>query len=345
MNSYKCYLVSDLASELNIPRTTVNDWLKTYGPYLESELRGKRKVYPERTLHILQEIKTMRDNGASPNVIEQDLAQRYGIRPEPVLPAEEQRTEAPPVPAEAPAPAQAVHTSDALVLPDPELKELFQRMLEQDRERQNMVRRSARRFMTVILLLLLALAAGLVLLAWHFSLKLAHAESLAAQRQHTADQAIAAAAQHLTEIRKLQENARNESAKHASQLEKLTVTLDRTRQDYQQETAKLSRELEANKKAADAALQAMKKDESTRREAEIAELRRTFAAGQQALLKQYESEKAARIEAEAKRSNAESQLNILRKEKEQLEQKAASLPAPAETSANPVPEKKGESHD
>ena len=157
--------------------------------------------------------------------------------------------------------------------------------------------------------------------------------------------AIAAAAQHLTEIRKLQENARNESAKHASQLEKLTVTLDRTRQDYQQETAKLSRELEANKKAADAALQAMKKDESTRREAEIAELRRTFAAGQQALLKQYESEKAARIEAEAKRSNAESQLNVLRKEKEQLEQKAASLPAPAETSANPVPEKKGESHD
>ncbi|MBR4956589.1 MAG: MerR family transcriptional regulator, partial [Lentisphaeria bacterium] len=65
MSSNKSYLVSDLAAELNIPRTTVNDWLKIYGPYLESELRGKRKVYPERSLRILQEIKTMRDNGAS----------------------------------------------------------------------------------------------------------------------------------------------------------------------------------------------------------------------------------------------------------------------------------------
>ena len=59
MENNKTYLVSDLASELNIPRTTVNDWLKIYGPYLESELRGKRKVYPERSLKILQEVITL----------------------------------------------------------------------------------------------------------------------------------------------------------------------------------------------------------------------------------------------------------------------------------------------
>ena len=330
MSSNKSYLVSDLAAELNIPRTTVNDWLKIYGPYLESELRGKRKVYPERSLRILQEIKTMRDNGASPGTIEQDLAERYGIRPEPVLPAAEPAAEG--TVAEN-APAQPQTPAAALVLPDPELKELFQRMLEQDRERQNAVRRSARRFMTVFLLLLLFLAAGLVLTAWHFSLKLARAESLAAQRQHTADQAIAAAAQHLTEIRKLQENAREESARYASQLEKLAVTLDRTRQDYQQEAAKLNRELAENKKAADAALQAMRKDESTRREAEIAELKRAFATSQKTLLTQYETERAARLEAEAGKASMESELTELRKQTQAQQQIVPVTSSPAEPAA------------
>ena len=341
MSSNKSYLVSDLAAELNIPRTTVNDWLKIYGPYLESELRGKRKVYPERSLRILQEIKTMRDNGASPGTIEQDLAERYGIRPEPVLPIAEAATE------EAAAEntqSQPQTSAEALVRPDPELKELFQRMLEQDRERQNAVRRSARRFMTVFLLLLLFLAAGLVLTAWHFSLKLAKAESLAAQRQHTADQAIAAAAQHLTEIRKLQENAREESARHASQLEKMAVTLDRTRQDYQQEAAKLNRELAENKKAADAALQAMRKDESTRREAEIAELKRAFAASQKTLLTQYETERAARLEAEAGKASMESELTELRKQKQAQQQIVPVTSSPAEPAA-PAAKQKGDRHD
>ncbi len=343
MENNKTYLVSDLASELNIPRTTVNDWLKIYGPYLESELRGKRKVYPERSLKILQEVKAMRDRGDSPNAVEQVLAERYGIRPEPVIPAQE------PEPPEniQPEPAeQTASPADALVRQDPELKELFQRMLVQEQERQTAVRRSARRFMTVVLLLLLFLTAGLILLAWHFSLKLTRAEALAAQRQQTADQAIAAAAQHLTEIRHLQENARTESAKHASQLEKLTVTLDRTRQDYQQETAKLARELDASKKAADQALQDMRKDEATRRQAEIAELKRAFAASQQALLKQYEAEKAARLQAEVKKTGAETELAELRKKAEELQKKAvpAPTPAPAPLPAS-VTEKKGENHD
>lgn len=343
MENNKTYLVSDLASELNIPRTTVNDWLKIYGPYLESELRGKRKVYPERSLKILQEVKKMRDNGAAPGTIEQFLADRYGIRPEPVLPETETPESSP---AEPQAEPQTAPPAEALVRQDPELKELFQRMLAQEQERQTAVRRSARRFMTAVLLLLLLLTAGLILLAWHFSLKLTQAETLAAQRQQTADQAIAAAAQHLTEIRCLQENARAESARHASQLEKLTVTLDRTRQDYRQETAKLAKELETSKKAADQALQDMRKDEATRRQAEIAELKRTFAAGQQALLKQYEEERAARLRAESKKTRAESEIAELQKKLEEEKRKAdrspAAIPVPAPA---PAEVKKGENHD
>lgn len=355
MENTKTYLVSDLASELNIPRTTVNDWLRIYAPYLESELRGKRKVYPERTLRILQEVKAMRDSGSSQNAIEQLLADRYGIRPEPVLPEEPREPAAPPAPAGPAEPDQPVPAaSEALVRQDAELKELFQRMLTQEQERQTAVRSSARKVIAVMLLLVLVFAAGLIMLTWYFSVKLAQAESAAAQRQQTADQAIAAAAQHLTEIRKLQHQARTETEKHASQLEKLTVTLDRTRQDYQAQTAKLARELEASKKEADQALQTMRKDEATRRQAEIAELKRTFAAGQKALLNQYEQEKAARKQAEAQKSSAESELAALRTKQQETEKalrQAAEKTEKTEKAPQTVAtlpaadEKKGESHD
>ena len=135
MDMPKTYLVSDLASELNVPRTTVNDWLRIYGDYLESEVRGKRKVYPERSLGILREIKTMREAGSAQTAIEHFLADKYGIRPEPVSGPE---TPAPtPAPAPEPAspakegsprpaaPAETPQTA-ALVRQDRELRELLE---------------------------------------------------------------------------------------------------------------------------------------------------------------------------------------------------------------------------
>ena len=39
----KTYSISELAVQLQLPRTTINDWLKSFAPYLEFEMRGKRK--------------------------------------------------------------------------------------------------------------------------------------------------------------------------------------------------------------------------------------------------------------------------------------------------------------
>jgi len=83
----RTYLASDLAGELGLPRSTINDWLVRYADYLEVDTRGKRKVYSAKSLQILKEISEMRNEGKSSFEIEQLLASRYGIRPEVAPPA------------------------------------------------------------------------------------------------------------------------------------------------------------------------------------------------------------------------------------------------------------------
>lgn len=280
MNPEKTYLVSDLASELGVPRTTVNDWLRIYGDYLESDVRGKRRVYPERTLAILKEIKAMREQDRTQGMIEEFLADRYGIRPEPVVPEDEPASAAP-GPEKGPEPAAPA--AEALMRPDPELRNLFQRMLEQENERRDAVRRTVRSmFASAVAILLLTALFGLGI-AYHFHTKLA---------------------ERLAELRKTQEAARNAEDEHAKKLAALTVSLDRAQQDYRRECDKLKAALAEQKREADRALAELKKSEEGRRAAEIAELRRTFAAGQTALLLEWESAGLSQQQAEEKKSEA-----------------------------------------
>ena len=39
------YSVAALAAALNVPRTTVNDWLAKYESFIDATAVGKRKVY------------------------------------------------------------------------------------------------------------------------------------------------------------------------------------------------------------------------------------------------------------------------------------------------------------
>ena len=74
------FLASDLSQELGLPRSTINDWLTRYAEYLESENRGKRRFYSEKSLQILREIAELRNAGNSSFEIEQQLAgSKYGI--------------------------------------------------------------------------------------------------------------------------------------------------------------------------------------------------------------------------------------------------------------------------
>ena len=99
----KNYTVMELAEQIGVPRTTINDWLARYSQYIDSTLQGKRKVYPESALTVLREIAALRNSGKSFPEIETELSAKHPIRAVPVPPQEE-KTEAKPSAAENPAP-------------------------------------------------------------------------------------------------------------------------------------------------------------------------------------------------------------------------------------------------
>lgn len=97
MTDKKTFLVSDLAGELGVPRTTINDWLKRFDRYLTSEMTGKRRVYTLESFEVLKVVNQMRNDGRSASEIEAELAGKFAIRAEEVAPEEvkEKVTETP----------------------------------------------------------------------------------------------------------------------------------------------------------------------------------------------------------------------------------------------------------
>jgi len=81
-NDGKLYSVSDLAASLNVPRTTVNDWLRKYDRYIDFEMRGRRKVYTDASLEVLRIISSAKDGGTGASELEAELAARCAVRPE-----------------------------------------------------------------------------------------------------------------------------------------------------------------------------------------------------------------------------------------------------------------------
>ena len=95
-NDKKLYSVSDLAASLDVPRTTVNDWLKKYDRYIDFEVRGRRKVYTDASLAVLKIISAAKDGGTGSAELEAELASRCAVRPEiPPLPEEGESDPAP----------------------------------------------------------------------------------------------------------------------------------------------------------------------------------------------------------------------------------------------------------
>jgi DNA-binding transcriptional MerR regulator len=84
MTDKKLFLVSDLANELGVPRTTVNDWLKRYDRYLPSEMSGRRRTYTAAALEVLKSVNKMRNDGLSAAKIESELEKNFAIRPDEV---------------------------------------------------------------------------------------------------------------------------------------------------------------------------------------------------------------------------------------------------------------------
>lgn len=347
----KRYLASDLSVELALPRSTINDWLARYNDYLEAEIRGKRKYYSEKSLHILKEISGMRNSGMSSFEIEQQLAARYGIRPEvaaPVASAENGTPENGEPAAENPAANQVPAVANPQ--PDPgaalpilrpafdemsakfsqEFGELVRRFEAVERERERLTRR-------MWTLTVAALVGGLALL-----LLLAAAVWGFYGRMRENDRKAAVAAAELNrrnseltgQIDRLGEERRRRDAEAKKQAEELAVLLDRSRTDFKESVGRLNQELSEQRRVFEAQLKKLEADAASRAEADAIRLKEEFARRQQQELRriaaEHEKELKAAVEkaGSARRQEAEKarlELERRRSELEQLRSRIAEL--------------------
>ncbi len=79
MSDTKKYTVIELAEVLNVPRTTITDWLVRYSSYIEYKTQGKRKVYTDASVNVLKEISELRNKELSSFDIEEELAKRHPV--------------------------------------------------------------------------------------------------------------------------------------------------------------------------------------------------------------------------------------------------------------------------
>ena len=80
MEEEKYLSVMDLAAQVGVPRTTINDWLSKYSQFITSIQQGRRKVYPSSTVTILKEIGSLRSSGLSFAEIEKTLALSHPVQ-------------------------------------------------------------------------------------------------------------------------------------------------------------------------------------------------------------------------------------------------------------------------
>ena len=323
------FLASDLSQELELPRSTINDWLTRYAEYLESENWGKRRFYSEKSLNNLREIAELRNAGKSSFEIEQQLAARYGIRPEVAHPEEPETAvaEAPTAPRD-PEENSASAPGEGETLPmlrpafdemssqfTREFTALAAKFEELGRERRRMFRRmwfAGLAIMAAALLLLLLLGAALWTL--HGKFERSKAESTAAMATLTRDG------------EKLSGQLESIRAEQRRETEKLGVMLDRSRADFQRNAERLGSELAEQRKGFEHRIAELSADAEKKLQTETLRLKEEFARKQQQELREQAAayEKKLR-EAEAGVAAAKGDADRARKESGELRHRLEQL--------------------
>lgn len=338
----KSYLASDLANELGVARSTVNDWLSRYGDYLETENRGKRRAYSEKSLRILREISEFRNNGLSSFEIEQQLAARYGLRPEVAVP---------PVPPPPPAGSSASggnvsvdpngavaegaegaaqvasgagegaatsgggaaeNAGDAAL---PMVRPAFEAVTMQiNREFEKLASQlevwetERRRLLRRLRLLSAVIAGGAVLLMAAIALtaRLLYVE-LVDQRAADSAKVEALGTTMSGEVDALRDEQRRAVDASEKKLAEVTVLLDRSRADFQRSLAELESELALQRQGFEETLKKLESAAATRHEAEVIRLKEEFARRQQEILTEAAASYEAKVaELEKSATDAES---------------------------------------
>ena len=300
----KNYTVMELAEQIGVPRTTINDWLGRYSQYIDTVQQGKRKVYPESALAVLREIAALRNSGKAFTEIETELSAKHPIRAVPVPPQEEPAEPKKPAASQSPEkePQPAAGEGFALIARQQSeeigklIGESFRNMDDRIRELESISasqRRMSYFWLAACILFLLILAGG-AYFAWD-RLEIARAEN----RQLVRRQA--------------------ESSEKISALKEQSVALIAGNESFKANIAKLESEMKEQKKAFENNLQ----QESKRlQELHQAQEKALLSERDRALMRVREQEMKLALEKEkftAERLKLLDQLAELKRQKEALQ--------------------------
>ncbi len=304
--SEKNYLASDISTILNVPRTTVNDWLKSYAGYLDTEPRGKRRAYTEKSLEVLRQILKWREAGLAPIDIEQELAKEYGIRPE--IATEE------PVSEDTSLLAVGEGGSGLARLTEDDLGKLLGMLDAQQEQRQQGLRRFGRFAFISIFLLFAIVAVMLAILTIKIVSQMqADAKSTAYNIHHLAEHVDNAVAnldiKQASAISSIVAKSAADTAKlkeeQSAELNKIAISLEGNNREYKAAIEQLKSELDEQRKARDEEMKRLIAEKDKATEAEMIRLKEEFARKQLEELQRLEGVKNEKKLLEAKIENYE----------------------------------------
>jgi DNA-binding transcriptional MerR regulator len=278
MNEKKAYSIVELAEMLNVPRTTLNDWLTRFYQYIECETRGKRRVYFDTSLEVLKEISGLRNSGMASSDIEAELAKRHPVHAE----------IAPPQPEEEPEGGEpAAQTAETHEMMPPvvrqqaeeigrmlgkELKNIAER-LEASKDMSKSYARRTMRWYILALLLIVAMGATAIVIT------IKAGELLKRQ-----DSKINGNSSILNKIDRQNDSITKELqqrdqliAKQNQDLQRMSIILDKNSSDYQKNIEKLQQELNKQREDFKAMVEKASQNADTKTSAELAAIRDYFA--------------------------------------------------------------------
>ena len=324
----KNYTVMELAEQIGVPRTTINDWLARYSMYIDTVTQGKRKVYPETALAVLREVAALRSAGKAFSEIETELAAKHPIQAVPLPPQDEAKSEPKKEekPSDGAAPAQpdpaASREGGTALVPLQQTEEIGRLIGESFRNMDQRIKElegisSAQRKMTYLWQIICVLFLIFLAVGGYLALKLMN--------------------QAKEENRQLQ-NQNLQNTARLTALQEQSVTLIKGNKEFQANITRLKSELTQQKKEFE---QNIKTEKQRLNELHQAKEKALLSERDQALLKVKEQETRLALEKEkftAERLKILNELDELKKQHEKL--KKEKQPEKPSKPAKPAAEKK-----
>ena len=282
------YSVAALAAALNVPRTTVNDWLAKYENFIDATAVGKRKVYSARTLTVLQEVAKLRDMGKTGAEIEAALEGIVGVTPEiaPEKPVEAPAEKSP----ESDAVKQTATAENDAQTQLPAVKKFEENAMELAafiadlRKEQVQSRKRSRLTALMLLIVIIVLVAALGAAVQAVRMQFAERQLEAVRMQQTLEKLNKDFTSELKSMENLRQQERLAAEKNTLMLKN---ELTRLQKANAEEVKRLSQQLAADQKAMQKKLALQEKELKNKSEAErkvlLAKMEKDAAAAQDQL--------------------------------------------------------------